>query len=405
MLIAHRIALDPTNKQRTYFARAAGTARFAYNWALAEWKAQYGAGKSDPSLPAPSEASLRKKLNSLKRENFPWMFDVTKCAVQEAVIDLGSAFAAFFEKRAKYPKFKKKGAHDSFCAANEVGTFRCDGKRIKLPKIGWVRMRETVRFDGVLKRVTVTRTADRWFASILVDAPGPEPVVDRNGTVGIDVGVKVLITPSKGEPVHGPKAHTVLLKRLRRVSRAMSRKRHHSRNRARAQRKLARLHARIANIRRDAAHKATTMLAKTYRRIGIEDLNVRGMVRNRHLARSVTDGAFFEIRRQLEYKERMYATTVVVADRWFPSSKTCSCCGVVKGTLDSNDRTFRCDDCGFECDRDLNAARNLENYADSFAALKAVSTAVACGGERSGARRRSRVKRSSVKQEPDIKAA
>jgi putative transposase len=256
-------------------------------------------------------------------------------------------------------------------------------------------MRETVWFDGVLKRVTVTRTADRWFASILVDAPGPEPVGDRNGTVGIDVGVKVLITPSKGEPVHGPKAHTVLLKRLRRVSRAMSRKQRHSRNRARAQRKLARLHARIANIRRDAAHKATTMLAKTYRRIGIEDLNVRGMVRNRHLARSVTDGAFFEIRRQLDYKARMYATMVVVADRWFASSKTCSCCGVVKGTLALSQRTFNCDDCGFEVDRDVNAARNLESVAAS-------SAVTVCGEDRSGAKRKPRVKRASVKRKENI---
>jgi putative transposase len=399
MLTAHRIALDPTNKQRTYFARASGTARFAWNWALGEWREQYKAGSK------PSEVSLRKKLNAIKREQFPWMFDVTKCAVQEAIIDLGSAFNRFFENKARYPRFKKKGVHDSFCAANEVGTFRCDGKRIKLPKIGWVRMREAVRFGGVLKRVTVSRTADRWFASILVGTDDLATAPPEGGTVGVDLGVTTLAVPSRGDPIPGPKAHTALLKRLRRVSRAMSRKQRQSRNRDRARRKLTRLHSRIANIRRDATHKATTVLAKTYRTVCIEDLNVRGMVRNRHLARSVMDGAFFEFRRQLEYKTKMYGSTVVIADRWFASSKTCSCCGVVKDTLDLDERTFRCDDCGLVIDRDLNAALNLEKYADSLAALKATQVAAGCGEGGAGARPKPRVKPPSMKQLPDTKAA
>ena len=138
MLLAHKIALDPNVAQRMYFARAGGTARFAYNWALAEWKRQYEAGEK------PSEVSLRRQLNAIKRDQFPWMFDVTKCAVQEAIIDLGTAFRAFFEKRGKYPRFKRKEDKPSFCAANEAGTFRADGKRIKLPVIGWMRMREEV---------------------------------------------------------------------------------------------------------------------------------------------------------------------------------------------------------------------------------------------------------------------
>ncbi|MDL2410973.1 transposase, partial [Rhizobium calliandrae] len=149
--------LDPTDKQGTYFARASGTARFAWNWALAQWQRQYAARADDPVLPQPSDTRLRRQLNSLKREQFPWMFDVTKCAVQEAIIDLGAAFGSFFEGRGRYRRFKKKGGRDSFCAANEAGTFRVDGQRIKLPVIGWVRMREAVRFTGKLKRVTVSR--------------------------------------------------------------------------------------------------------------------------------------------------------------------------------------------------------------------------------------------------------
>ena len=160
----------------------------------------------------------------------------------------------------------------------------------------------------------------------------------------------------------------------------------------------ARVHARVANIRKDAQHKLTTRLAKTFRVVGIEDLNVRGMVKNRSLARSVSDGGFFEFRRQLEYKCRMYGSTLMVADRWYPSSKTCSCCGVVKDTLALAERTFRCSDCGFEEDRDVNAALNLARYAAS-------SAVSACGEERSGAVRKSRVKRALTKQEEVLRLA
>jgi putative transposase len=398
MLIAHRIALDPTDKQRSYFTRASGAARFAYNWALAEWKRQYLARKDDPCLPAPTDASLRRQLNGVKREQFPWMFDVTKCAVQEAVIDLGGAFRAFFEQRGKYPRFKKKGLYDSFCAANEAGRFRADGKKIKLPVIGWVRMREAVRFTGKLKRVTVSGEAGRWFASVMVETDDVKRVVQPQAAVGVDLGVTTLATLSQGVAVPGPKAHKALLQRLRRSSRALSRKLRGSRNAAKAKRRLARLHARISNIRKDATHKATTMLAKTYRRIGIEDLNVRGMARNRRIARSIMDGGFFEFRRQLHYKARFYGARLVVADRWYPSSKTCSCCGSVKAELALSQRTYSCDKCGFDAGRDLNAARNLENMA--------ASSAVTAGGEgRSGAVRKSRVKRALMKQEQDTKAA
>ena len=383
MLIAHKIALDPNKSQRDYFARAAGTARFAYNWALAEWQAQYKAGGK------PSDVSLRKQLNAVKREKFPWMFDTTKCAVQEAIIDLGTAFKAFFDKRGRYPKFKAKGKYrDSFCAANETGTFRAEGKRIKLPVIGWIRMREEVRFSGKLKRVTVSREADRWFASILVDTDDIKPVPGLAGVVGVDLGINKLAALSTGEPIVGPRAHKAALKRLRRANKKIDRRRRGSKNWLKAKRRLQRIHAGIKNRRQDATHKLTSRLTKTYARIGIEDLNVRGMAQS-NVARSVMDGGFFAFRRQLDYKAGMYGSVVVVADRWYPSSKTCSCCGVVKETLALSQRIFSCDDCGFEVDRDVNAARNLERIAASSA----------CGEKRSGAKRKPRVKRSSAKQE------
>lgn len=398
MLIAHRIALDPTNKQRSYFAKGAGTARFAYNWALGEWRRLYEARKTDPALPQPTDAVLRRRLNEIKRATFPWMFDVTKCAAQEAIIDLGSAFRSFFEKRGRYPRFKKKGASDSFCAANEVGTFRIEDRRIKLPVIGWVRLRESPRFDGVAKRVTVSRTADRWFASILFEVADTVAAMPPISAVGVDLGVTDLAVLSDGTKIAGSKPHKKLLGRLRRANKALSRKKRGSRNALKAKQRLARIHARISNIRKDALNKLTTRLVGRYRRIGIEDLNVRGMVKNRRLARSIMDASFFELRRQLEYKARMHGATIVVADRFFASSKTCSCCGSVKAELDLSQRVYSCENCGYEADRDVNAARNLEKLAASFAVT-------ACGEDRSGARRKPRVKRASTKQEPDNRHA
>lgn len=264
--------------------------------------------------------------------------------------------------------------------------------------IGRVRMREEVRFSGRLKRVTVSREADRWSASVMIETDDITPVEQPCDAVGVDLGVTTLATLSDGTEISGPKPHTALLKRLRRSSRALSRKRRGSRNAEKARRRLARLHARISHVRKDALHKLTTHLTKTYRRIGIEDLNVRGMVRNRRLARSIMDASFFEFRRQLEYKARLYGAAVVVADRFFPSSKTCSCCGSVKAELALSQRTYTCDDCRYEAGRDINAARNLERLAAS-------SAVTACGEERSDAERKPRVKRTSKKQEPDSKAA
>lgn len=386
MMIAHKIALVPTGAQRQYFARAAGTARFAWNWALQEWQDQHKAGGK------PSEVSLRRELNRLKRTQFPWFYDVTKCAAQEAIIDLGAAFRAFFEKRGRYPRFKRKDGRASFCAANEVGSFRAAGKRIKLPIIGWVAMREEVRFTGTLKRATVSCEAGRWFVALMIETQDIQPVEGLVGTVGVDLGVSALATLSTGETIAGPKSHTAALKRLRRSNKALARKRRGSANFRRQKSKLTRLHRRISNIRKDATHKLTTRLATTYAKIGIEDLNVSGMARNRHLARSINDAGFRELRRQLEYKARMYGSTVIVANRFYPSSKTCSCCGVVKTTLALSQRAFNCDNCGFEEDRDMNAALNLEKLAAS-------SAVIACGEARSGVGRKARVKRASVKQE------
>ena len=397
MLIAHKIALDPNNAQATYFARAAGTARFAYNWALAEWQRQYEACKADASMPKPSQMALRRQLNDIKGERFPWMLEITKNAPQMAIIQLGAAFKNFFAGRAKFPKFRKKGLHDRFSLTNDQ--FSIDGSRIRIPNLGWVRMQETLRFTGKIMSATVSRVADKWFVSIAVDTQDDShlPKAENQGAVGVDLGVKALATFSTGETIPGPKAHKALLGRLQRLSRSLSRKAKGSSNRRKAKAKLARLHARIAAIRSDALHKLTTDLTSRFHTIGIEDLNVRGMVKNRHLARSVADMGFFEFRRQVEYKAAMRGGIVAVADRWFASSKKCSCCGHKLDDLPLSVREWTCSACGAVHDRDVNAAMNLKNMAVS-------STVAACGEEGSGLRRKTKTKPASMKQEVSTEA-
>ena len=395
MLIAHRIALDPNNVQATYLARAAGVARFAYNWALSEWQRQYAAHKADPALPVPTQLALRRQLNAIKREHFPWMLDVTKNAPQMAIIQLGEAFKNFFAHRARYPRFRRKGVDDRFTLTNDQ--FRVNGKRFYIPKLGWLRMREALRFTGQLVSATVSRRADRWPVSITVDATEVSLPAEDQGVVGIDLGVSALATLSTGEQWPGPKALRSLLDRLRRLSRSLSRKVKGSRNRDRAKRRLARLHVRIANMRRDALHKLTTSVTRRFHTIGIEDLNVRGMLGNRCLSRAISDMGFHELRRQLSYKTAWRGGQVVVVDRWYPSSKTCSCCGHLLEELALGTRSWICPACGRQHDRDVNAAVNLKNMAMS-------SIATACGGNGSGPVRERGAKPVPVKQEPSGKS-
>lgn len=273
ILLSHKIQLSPNNKQSTYFSKACGVARFAYNWALNEWKLEYDAGLK------PNETALRRKLNSIKKEQFPWMFEVTKNAPQMSIIHLGEAFKRFFKGVAKYPKFKKKGFHDSFTLTNDQ--FKVTENKIKIPHIGWVKLCESLRFIGKIISATISRKADKWFVSITVEGNSVQTAHENQGVVGVDLGVKTLATLSTGEEIKGPKPHTVLLKRLKNLSRSLSRKIKGSKNRNKAKQKLARLHARISNIRLDALHKLTTSLVHRFNTIVIEDLNVRGMVKNR----------------------------------------------------------------------------------------------------------------------------
>lgn len=385
MMRAHKIALDPNNVQKTYFRKAAGTARFAYNWALDQWQQQFDAWKADPTLPKPTEAALRRQLNALKRDAFPWMLEVTKNAPQMAVIHLGQAFKNFFAGTAEYPTFKKKGRHDSFTLTNDQLAIK--GSRVHIPKLGWVRMHETVRFVGKVVEGTVSRTADRWFLSVTVEIPDP-PVVHRENqtVVGVDLGIAALATLSTGEKIMGPKAYAAALTTLGRLSKQFSRQMEAAKIRAglqpappipkgmpmplsqnmrKTQQRIARLHARIAHIRANALHQLTTDLVDRFDVIAIEDLNVAGMLKNHKLARVMADMGWGEFRRQLEYKASRRGVTVVVVNRWYPSSKICFACGEKVPKMPLSVREWTCPECHTHHDRDINAAINLRHVAES----------------------------------------
>jgi putative transposase len=389
VFLAHRIRLVPTAKQTEYFCKACGVARFAYNWALAEWERSFVQGEQR------SELYFRRKLNAIKDEQFPWMREVTKCAPQHAIKNLGNAYTNFFAdirraragelswRRVRKPRFKRKGIRDSFRADNgperNCVRVRTDGKRIKLPKVGWIKMREAVRFDGRILSVTISREADRWYASVVVEIDWRPPLRTDDQIAGCDLGVRVLATIADSCGIrkeYAPRPLRRLAGKLRRLNRSLSRKVKGSRNREKAKAKLTRLHVRIADIRRDALHKLTTRLVRDYRVIGIEDLYVLGMIANRYLSRAISDLGLGEFRRQLEYKAGLRGSTVIVVDKWFPSSKLCSKCHILNTSLSFGEAQWQCHECHVWHDRDENAADNLR--------LAAGSAVTACGANGAG---------------------
>ncbi len=351
--LSHKICLDPTYKQEQYFKQACGIARFTWNWALAEWNRQYETGLK------PSAFALKKQFNAIKPIDFPWMYNVTKYASQQPFIYLQSAFNRFFQRLGAYPKFKKKGKHDSFYIGNDH--IKLEEKLIKFPKLGWVRMREALRFSGKVISATVSRVANKWFVSLNIELDQTPKSCESQAGVGVDLGVKTLATLSNGETFEAPKPLKKFLSKLKRMQRSLSRREKGSQNRHKLRQKIANVHARITNLRQDSLHKLTCYLTDNFAGIVIEDLNVKGMLKNRKLSRAIADIGFYEFRRQLEYKYKCKGNYLLIADRWFPSSKTCSNCGQKKNELKLSERVYQCSACGHEIDRDLNAAINLKN--------------------------------------------
>lgn len=352
VILTHKIKLDATFRQRRYFALAAGCARFVWNQGLAEWDRQYTYGEK------PSGMKLKNEFNATKYERFPWMKSIHRDAHSQPFANLDKAFKSWFKGITKRPVFKKKGrSRDSFYVAND--RLHLDGQYVVLPKIGRVRMTESLRFTGKIIGAVVSRTAGRWFIAIQVDVGEYRKTRSGNCLVGVDLGIKVAATLSTGKQLQGPKPLKVQLKKLARANRELSRRQKGSMNRRKTKLRLSKIHARISNIRKDWIHKLTNNLCRQNQTVVIENLHVKGMVKNRKLSRSVSDMGFGEFARQMIYKSPIYSTRLVIVDRFFPSSKLCSRCGHVKKDLTLRDRTYECDSCGLSIDRDLNAALNL----------------------------------------------
>lgn len=352
---SHKIQLLPNRAHVDYFLRACGCARQAYNWALARTKEMLDAGEK------PADGVLKKEFNAIKRQQFPWQLEVTKCAAEGALANFAKAKQKFFKKLAKFPVFHKKGLHDSFSIDNTK--FKLDGKYVTIPKLGRVKMSEELRFKGKIMSAVISCAANRWFISIAVEFGAQDTPIRENQAVGVDLGIKHFAVLSTGEKYEGPKALKRKMKRLRMLSKAISRTKKGSSRRRKAAQRLAKLHWRVSNVRKDFLHKLTTALVQRFTCIGIEDLHVNGMLANRKLARHLADQSFAEFRRQLEYKVLTASSVIYVADRFFPSSKTCNSCGCIKDSLALSERVFRCEHCGAEIDRDLNAALNLRDLA------------------------------------------
>lgn len=391
--IAHKIELVPNNKQKTYFRKAFGCARLAYNWGLAEWQRRYKEGEKCSAI------SLNNTFNSIKKEQYPYVYEVTKYACSQSFRNLEKAYKKFFEDLKKgvvsYPQFKKKKDNQGsfYFAEVKLSDTNTNSKLfkkmthnellkrqyLKVPNLGCVKMTRRIRFNGKINGVVISQEGDKYFASFSMMITEDEykrthPHVACNKKedfLGIDIGIKSALVLSDGISVESPKPLKNNLRKIKRLSRQLDKRTHartkqerlsgvkKSNNYRKLSVKLANAQRRVANIRRDFTQKVTTILTTNYGQIAVEDLNVKGMVRNHRLAQSVSDVAFGELLRQIEYKSSYNGVTVKKADRFYPSSKTCSVCGNVKYDLKLKDRIYRCDKCGSVIDRDYNASLNL----------------------------------------------
>ena len=366
-LRAYKTELDPNNNQRAFFKQCAGTSRFVYNWGLATWKQWYEDG--DPT----GGMRLCRHFNAIKDEQCPWIREMPYAITEAAFRNLDAAFAHFFRRvkegadKAGYPRFKSR--HHPRQSFQVRGT-RIGRDRVRITHVGWVRLKERAYLptsDSGTKvgtYATISRTAGRWYIAVQAEEDMPELGLDML-TIGIDFGLKTLAVLSNGETFENPHVLIEAERKLARLNRELSRRKQGGANWYKTKEKLAQQHAKAANVRKHVLHEISHYVTTELRpqTIVIENLNVKGMASNRHLSKAIADVGFYELRRQIEYKARWHGIEVVIADRWYASSKTCSNCGWHDAALTLSDRVFVCPECGLELDRDLNAALNLEHLA------------------------------------------
>lgn len=368
MLLSFKTELKPNNKQVTLFRQHCGVARHAYNFGNALILEALQFREADKSIKIPSAIDLHKRLVAEVKSVNPWYYQSSKSSPQQALTEIRTAWDRCFRKVSKQPRFKKKGkSKDSFYL--EGGTkakpgINNDGKRVKLPKIGWVRLHEPLPTTATHNCV-ISRTADKWFIAFKYEIEQPSVLLDRL-SVGVDIGIKELAVTSDGKVFANPKAYRKMSKKMKRLQRSVSRKVKGSKNRTKAVGKLAKLHSRISFIRKDAIHKLTTHLAKNHSVIKIEDLNVKAFLKNHKLAGAIADCGMYEFKRQLEYKAEKFSSKLILVDRFFPSSQICSSCGTHRHKMPLKNRVYHCPECGHTEDRDLNAAKNIERWFEGI---------------------------------------
>jgi putative transposase len=383
---AYRFALDPTPKQRRALASHCGAARVAYNWGLELVTVRLAQRRAGEGVQVPwTLPELRREWNRAKDQIAPWWAQNSKEAYNSGLDGLARALKNFSDSKQgrrtgrpiNFPQRKKK-RHARVACRFTTGQIKVlpDRKHVQLPRIGVLKTHESTRKlarrleqgTAHIVAATISRRADRWFVSFTCEKQRTIPVGNgKPGAVGVDIGVRHLAVLSTGLVIPNPRALEHSQRKLRRLNRELARRRPDSRRRRSTRRRLARVHARAANIRRDALHKLTTTLATDHGTVVVEQLNVAGMIRNRRLARAIADSGLGEIRRLLGYKTVWYGSRLVTADPFYPSSKTCSACGWVRAKLALAERTFHCEACGLVLDRDLNAACNLAKLVQHVA--------------------------------------
>jgi len=359
---AYKTELKLNNKQRAYLGRCAGAARFVYNWALADRKQRYEDKGENTNI-----YEQKRRFNALKHAEYPWLAEVPYALVEQAFRNLDTAYNNFFRRVKKgetpgFPKFKSR--HKGIGSFTLRGCIHITETHIKLPRLGWLRLKERgyLPTNGTrVLSVNVSEQAGRWYVSVQVEQEHHTPPPSVQAAIGIDLGIKSLAVCSDGRAYENPKALYVAERKMARLQRELSRRKKGSANRNKTKAKIAKLHGQIANIRRFNLHQVSHDVTSEPRpgAIVVEDLNVAGMMKNHCLARATSDSGMSELRRQIEYKAGWQGIEIVTADRWYPSSKTCSECGSIKSDLTLSDRTYHCAECGAVIDRDLNAARNL----------------------------------------------
>lgn len=392
---AYRYELKPNNKQCTLLKQACGISRFVYNWGLEQRNELYHTKQGKDRFTNYFRQNVT--FNAIKKDKYPWVYDVPKSVAESALRDLSDAYSNMLrrienkEKKIGKPKFKKKGIDDHFRISNNSDStnrtqydVRLVGNAIRLSKIGWVRTKEcTNKCKGRVLNAIINREADRWFCSLVVEFVRPETYRSDDGIIGIDLGIDCFATMVDGQgnitKVQSPKPLRKGIIKIKRLHRKLDQKKKGSHNRYKAQLRLARLYRKHKNIRKDFVSKLTTSLTKTKSVIVIEHLPVKHMMKSHHFARGIGDERWGDFRRMLEYKTKWYGSKMVMIGRFEPTSKTCSECGDINHKLTLNDRIWVCMGCGAVHDRDENAAKNICTLGIKQLNTESSSEIDACG--------------------------